>query len=169
MPTVSRLFLKREMSKDVLRPTRSKETNSGPVSGYFLLIFEERNHTKPSQDLFLIMLCINSEITWFLSFFGWSLDRFFPNVCNKYCSMTSVKSYYKSLFKIQTKLSYVHWKNVQQLLADCLFDRFFGENMKFQMDTYYGLKLSLLVSIRWYYLNCWNIIISILYQMGLVL
>ena len=61
MPTVSRLFLKREMSKDVLRPTRSKETNSGPFSGYILLIFEERNHTKPSQDLFLVIVCVYSE------------------------------------------------------------------------------------------------------------
>ena len=72
MPTVSRLFLKREMSKDVLRPTRSKETNSGPFSGYILLIFEERNHTKPSQDLFVVRklpdFCLFSVDLWIVSF-----------------------------------------------------------------------------------------------------
>ena len=72
MPTVSRLFLKREMSKDVLRPTRSKETNSGPFSGYILLIFEEQNHTKPSQDLLIVGklpdFCLFSVDLWIVSF-----------------------------------------------------------------------------------------------------
>ena len=78
MPTVSRLFLKREMSKDVLRPTRSKEMNSGPFSGYILLIFEKRNHIKPSPGLILSLdvlqirnlpdFCLFSVDLWIVSF-----------------------------------------------------------------------------------------------------
>ena len=168
MPTVSRLFLKREMSKDVLRPTRSKETNSGPFSGYILLIFDEHNYSKPSLDLILSWFASKIKITWFLSFLGWSLDRFFPNVCNKYCSITSVKSYYKPLIKNSNQSIICSLEKCSTATNWLSQGRLFLKHMKFQMDTYYGLKLSLLVSIRLYYLNFWNIIISILYEMGLV-